>query len=306
MTQPRAGATFHLLSLGRLHLLPGETVPLLQHRHMLSIYLLVLFLLIGLDTNDTAGRVTIEMRGTLYIVAMASFLLVLAAGFQAAFAIAARRGQSVAVHMSPILFAATVCAVVSGESLLNLLAPPPDRALTRLLLLVAFHYMLAELALAIVAHNVLPVVLAQVRGLPIRKLAETDPALWADSHPPATPPSAARHHQGFLLSAGRNFPLQGLVHLQADGNYVHLWSLNGHHLLPGPLSDLVLQLPQDMGRQVHRSHWVAASALRDWRAEGREITLRLTNGQTVPVAVTRRREIRDWLVAFGLPQDTSA
>lgn len=299
--RPQTGIVVNLLTLGRLHLLPGEVAPVLMHRHMLVIYLVTLFLLVGVDTNGAALSLPIELRGTIYIAAIGTALLVLGLFLQGGMAIAARHGRAV-LHLSPVLFIATLCSVIVGETLFRALVPPEDPSLLRLALLLAFHYLICELAAAIVAHSLLPLILRELRGLPIAKLVETDPALWAEDAQASEAPPV----EGFLNIADRSFPLFGLVHLQADGNYVHLWAQDQHALLPGPLADLVRQLPPSLGRQVHRSHWVAATALRDWRAEGREITLRLTNGKEVAVAVTRRREIRDWLADLKVPQGAAS
>ncbi len=298
MTRPTGPAvmTFHLLSLGRLHVEPGEIQHVLLHRHMLSLYLAILFLLVGLDTNGASGTLSIDIRGAIYAGAMLSFMLVVSLGFGMARRLALRRGRF-NMHLSPMLFLGTVVSVVVGETLLHLMMEPDHDTPARLVLLLTFHYLVAEMATAIVAHTLLPGIIGEIRGLPIRKLSQTDPALWAPTaQRPANPPPLT----GFLVAAGRSYPLATLLHLQADGNYVHLWATDRHELLPGPLTDLVRQLPDGMGRQVHRSHWVAIPALAAWQSAGREITLHLTNGQQVPVAVTRRRELRNWLTDLGL------
>lgn len=289
--------TLHLLSLGKLYVLPGELARIVVHRHILSIYLVTLFVLVGLDNNDAARSLPVELRGAIYVCSMVTFMLAAMSGFTLFSYIAVKRG-SFAVHLSPILLLSTVCSVIVGEGLLRLSVPAFSESLTRIVLLFIFHYLVAELAATIVNHRLIPPILSELRGLPIRTLAESDPALWiADAPAPPMPLP-----EGFLDAAGFSFPFQTLIHLQADGNYVHLRTADRTELLPGPLSDLVRQLPHGLGMQVHRSHWVAATALRDWQASGRDITLRLTSGLTVPVAVTRRREVRDWLIGLGLPR----
>lgn len=289
--------TIHLLSLGRLHLLPGEPLAVLTHRHMLSLYLILLFLLVGLDTNGAAGVLPVELRGAVYVISIFTCLLVLALCFQIALKISARRG-ALSMHLTPLLFVATFCSIVVGETGIRMLMPVENDTLTRVGLLFLFHYLVGELSAAIVAHRLMPVILAELRGLPIRSLAETDPALWVTGPAAADDVAAA----GFLVAGDRSFAFHSVTNLRAEGNYVHLYTADRRELLPGPLSDMVSQMPESLGRQVHRSHWVATRAIADWHPEGREITLRLTDGQTVPVAVTRRREVRNWLVALGLPQ----
>lgn len=315
LSQPTV--TVRLLSLGRLHFLPGEPVAVFTHRHMMSLYLVVLFCLIGFDTSGSAAVLPIELRGAIYVLSMIAFMSVIALSFQIAFKISARRG-ALSVHLSPILFVATLCAVAVGETIIQLLVTVSNDGMTRSGLLILFHYMVGELASAVVAHRLMPVILAELRGLPIRTLAETDPMLWvgAAQHPtpePASEPASAlaptlapapddATGSGFLVAGGRSFAFKSVTSLRAEGNYVHLFTADKRELLPGPLSDLVGQMPEYLGRQVHRSHWVATRAVLDWHADGREISLHLADGQTVPVAITRRREVRDWLVAHGLPR----
>ena len=296
---PEATVVVNLLSLGRLYLAPGEVLSILLHRHLLVLYLTVLFLLVGLDFNGAEGVLGVELRGTIYILSMGSAIAVLALSLLAAQAVAARRGRCV-LHLSPVLILATISAVIVGEAMFRLLTPPQNEGVTRLALLFAFHYMIIEFAAAIVCHQLVPLILSELRGLPISKLFETDPALWQEEA--ATVEDVTDAVDGFLAVAGRSYPFASLVHLQADGNYVHLRAHGQTELLPGPLADLVRQLPQSLGKQVHRSHWVARSALTGWSADGREITLYLATGATVPVAVTRRRELRAWLTALGLPR----
>lgn len=294
------GIVVHLLSLGRVHLLPGEVRPILQHRFVLALYLAVLLLLVGLDSVGASNQLPVELRAPIYMIGMTATILVVALALQGALRRSRRHGQ-VSLHLSPVLLIASLCGVLVGERLLAELVTPGQTPMVRLVLLFSFHYMVCELAVAIFAHGLLPSILGELRGLPIRKLVETDPALWqSGATTPAAKAAGTTTEAGFLVAGGRSFPLADLLHLQADGNYVHIRTTGQTVLLPGPLATLVRQIPADLGRQVHRSHWVAASALRGWSAVGREITLQLTNGQTVPVAITRRREVRDWLLSLGL------
>lgn len=298
---PQPILTVQLLTLGRLNIVPGEISRVFFHRHLLSLYLVLMFVLIGLDTNGAARSLPIEQRGAIYVAAMSSFLAIFVACLLAG-AKLVERGHKVRLHMSPILLLATVCSVTVGELVLRLAMTSLNDSAMRLILLGVFHYMFSELAIAIASHTLLPLVIGEVRGLPIRTLAETDPALWTTvttKSAKVTPPPPV---DGFLVVEGRSIPFGALLHLQADGNYVHIRSRDKQEIVPGPLSELVSQLPETLGRQVHRSHWVATMALSNWHADGREITLRLRNGTTVPVAITRRHEVRAWLESIGLPR----
>ena len=51
------------------------------------------------------------------------------------------------------------------------------------------------------------------------------------------------------------------------------------------------------GMRVHRSWWVARSAVTGWERDGKTLTLQLSSGQTVPVARDRQPLVRaaGWL-----------
>lgn len=296
---PRPVVVIDLLSLGRLHLQPGEVGPILRHRHLLTTYLVTLLVLVSVDLGWQVGQLPLELRGTVHILAGGTALALMWLALEAALWLAARRG-TVRLPLTPLLMVAAAGSVAVADGLFHLLSATYDHSWQRLGLHLFFHYVAAEFLAAGLAHVAVPPILAELRGLPITRLAETDPALWAgEAEAPAPPLPGA---EGFLVAGGRSFPLHQILHLRAEGNYVHLRASDRQELLPGPLADLVAQIPAAMGRQVHRSHWVAQRAITSWRAEGRDITLYLAQGQAVPVAVTRRREVRDWLRALDLPE----
>lgn len=88
--------------------------------------------------------------------------------------------------------------------------------------------------------------------------------------------------------------LQDLLRLQAQGNYVLVVSRRGRQLVPGPFSARAAKLPEQLGRRVHRSHWVASQAVAEIRFSGRQCTIKTVDGAKVPVAAGQIAEIRDW------------
>lgn len=299
-----------LLTLGTLHLLPDEAVQVLRHRYLLLVYLAVLPVLILADTNSHTQGLAVEVRGPVYMAALAGAVLTIAFAGQFAFWRGWKR-----LSLTSVLGIATLVGLGMSEAVSHLLLDADNRSLVELVLVVGFYWVTAELVASFVLHKVVPHVLAELRGMPIRRLAETDPAFWQAAGgmaagmagPEGTGPSegaegSAPAEGGFLVAAERRFAFAALLHLQAYGNYVMLHSRTGQELVTGPLARLVAQIPAGYGRQVHRSHWVAAAALRGWTAKGRDVTLLLDGAASVPVAVTRRREVRDWLAGLGIRQ----
>lgn len=90
-----------------------------------------------------------------------------------------------------------------------------------------------------------------------------------------------------------------ILRLEASGNYVTVVMRKGRHLVPGPFSAVLAQIPDGLGRQVQRSHWVALDAVEGMRRKGREIVLQTVCGALVPVSAAQRSEVQAWLEAQG-------
>lgn len=285
-----------LLSLGRLHLARGEAGRIVWHRYMLLVYLVILPVLMLLDTNPQVHGQAAEIRGPIYMAAMAATMLTIGGVIELAFRSGIRR-----LHLTPVLAVANLAAFAAAEVTSRLLLPAHPRGWAEMLLVYGFYCAMAEIVATVVLHNVLPTAIGELRGRPITRLAETDPALWPL---PAAPceTAAVTGAEGRLDLDGKSLPFAALQHLQAYGNYVLMQSRTGKELVAGPLVRLVAQIPAPLGRQVHRSHWVAATALRGWGLSGRDIVLYLADGATVPVAKTRRAEVRAWIESLGIPQ----
>jgi hypothetical protein len=71
--------------------------------------------------------------------------------------------------------------------------------------------------------------------------------------------------------------------LQAEDHYVRVHTAAGSTLLLMRLADAIAELDGLEGERVHRSWWVARSAVTAGRPEGRRMTLTLANGVEAPV-----------------------
>lgn len=298
--QPAAWLALPLLTLGTLHLRRGEIGQIVTHRYMLVVYLLVLPVLILLDTNPQAHGHPIEVRGPVYIVAIAATMLTIGGAIELAFLAGLHR-----LPLTPVNMLATLVALAASEIVSRLIFTAQGRGLGELALVCSFYFVMAEIVASVLLHNVMPMILGEIRQIPIGTLVETDPAFCAaqaQAREAQGRADATGAGEGFLVVAERSVAFASLRHLQAYGNYVLLHSRAGKELVAGPLSRLVAQIPAAYGKQVHRSHWVAGHALRGWSVSGREVDLWLDGETRVPVAVTRRREVLDWLAALGIRQ----
>ena len=100
---------------------------------------------------------------------------------------------------------------------------------------------------------------------------------------PASEAPAPPGHEGRLPRALR----EAAVCLQMEDHYVRVHTAQGSELRLLPMRAAVQALGEERGLQVHRSWWVARSALVGSDSDSRGTTLRLSNGLTVPVARNR-------------------
>jgi hypothetical protein len=90
-----------------------------------------------------------------------------------------------------------------------------------------------------------------------------------------------------------------LLCLQMEDHYVRAHTAAGSDLILTPLKDAIAELAAVEGMQVHRSWWVARAAVVQPVSDGRNLSLRLSNGLSVPVsrASIARLRAAGWLDA---------
>jgi len=88
-----------------------------------------------------------------------------------------------------------------------------------------------------------------------------------------------------------------LLCLQMEDHYVRVHTPAGSTLLLMPLKEAIAELNGTPGLRVHRSWWVARTAVDRPLSDGRNLKLRLVNGLEVPVARASVAEVRaaGWL-----------
>lgn len=85
--------------------------------------------------------------------------------------------------------------------------------------------------------------------------------------------------------------------LQMEDHYVRVHTAGGSRLVLATMAQAVAALGRTPGLRVHRSWWVAETAVADALAEGRNLRLALTNGLSAPVARSSVAAVRQagWL-----------
>jgi hypothetical protein len=102
------------------------------------------------------------------------------------------------------------------------------------------------------------------------------------AEPAAAPPPAPAPAR--LLTAMSPRLGHTVLALQGEDHYVRIHTPLGSELLLMRLRDAIAGLEGLAGEQVHRSWWVAKEAVAAVRADGRRLSLTLTNGLEVPVS----------------------
>ena len=85
--------------------------------------------------------------------------------------------------------------------------------------------------------------------------------------------------------------------LQAEEHYVRVYSTESEEMILYRFGDAIKEMPTNLGLQVHRSWWVAGSAVLSAKRGARRWQLNLVNDVSVPVSDTFVKAVRDqgWL-----------
>lgn len=250
-----------------------ELLGFYRDRHSATLTLALLLALIFLKPFPALGALPLASQVVFWGLVVPGTLAVHLAVL-VALARRFRVGRSWIAH----LVSATVCAVLSPElgTWVGLVHLGPRLPL--MLFVGTFSLVCSMLSEFLMATYLLPRYLARLPGPP----------------PPAPTPAPQQ-----ISLLGRPFVLTDLRLISAEEHYVHVQTVQGRQMLRGRISDIEAQLPDALGLRVHRSHWVAASAVKDLNRSREGWMLELADGTQVPVARARREAVRDWLEAMG-------
>lgn len=268
-----------------LHIISGETVRLrrfesmriLTHRYMLGTYLLLWLALVLTDPSGQVESAPYSLRMAQYATGVTTALLAIFAILCGSEFLRGGRGRPVRLPDWPVILLASTLGLAAGEFMVLFLTQEMRVSVKIFAILTVFYFVFIELSLQGIVWLLLPRILAELRrdgtAPPAQGIAVATPLL---AGPVAVPPDT-------------------ILHLEAQGNYVAITTDTTSHEVPGPFSALVGQMPPELGRRVHRSHWVAHRAITGHHRKGREMLLDLSSGATVPVALPRHAEVLEWL-----------
>jgi hypothetical protein len=170
-------------------------------------------------------------------------------------------------------------------------------SLTEMLLVTGFNLVFCYLGETLQSTYIIPRILADLRGRRPQDMLAEFIATEVGALPNAPPPNSPVVPETPLtvILFGQSVQTANLQLIEAEEHYVAIILKDGGRLLlRGRIADAVSVLPAHLGRRVHRSFWVAASAVAAFRADKPGAQLLLTNGTTVPVARPRLPEVRQW------------
>lgn len=91
-------------------------------------------------------------------------------------------------------------------------------------------------------------------------------------------------------------PLEGNIqHIEAQEHYIRIITDKEKRMVLYRFSDAVREMPESMGMQVHRSHWVEKNAIKELMEEGQKLQIKLLNGNIVPVSRSFQSKVKGQL-----------
>jgi hypothetical protein len=114
-------------------------------------------------------------------------------------------------------------------------------------------------------------------------LLDKEPRPAAKPPAPAQESFAVQERTGFRALVPYHLGIEVMA-LQAEDHYVRVITDKGNVLLRYRFSDALQEVRALPGVQVHRSHWVATSAIERVETNGKCYNLHLRNGAVVPVS----------------------
>lgn len=127
------------------------------------------------------------------------------------------------------------------------------------------------------------------------KSAETAPGtatfgddIESEGHPEAEKPVPESGYQRHLEP-----PLtMPVLRAEAQEHYVRLTTATENRMVLYRFNDIVAELPDQTGMQVHRSHWVAYEAMARLVKDDSRLWLELTDGERIPVSRKYAEDVR--------------
>ncbi len=148
----------------------------------------------------------------------------------------------------------------------------------------------------IVGGTVTLVQLLVRRGAPVMDHQHLVPVRVEPASDPINPEEARGTSANFLDQLPPHLG-RDLLCIENEDHYIRVHTTVGSALILMRLRDAVAQLSKTDGAQVHRTWWVAKSAVAEVKRQDRRLSLKLVDGREVPVSRTSAPTLRErgWL-----------
>lgn len=281
---PRSAWQLVFLGGGEVRIFPHEMGPILRHPLIMLFYLAITvvnlavgaaFLTVGKGEPMLSLRLPLVCLSMLLGLLNLVICIRLVAWFQ-------RRRAVARIHVTPPLLLSILCGQTTLAAMQRIFLDTSLPPLWLMLCMIIAYQAVGEAFLGFLRHHA-DDILQDVR-----------------SHHPRSVDTPTPPQPATFVAGNRSFPVESVLRLSAQGNYVRVVTDSAEALVPGPLSDLAATLPERLGALVHRSDWVATRAVTAAYRDGRNTVLELGDGTTVRVASSREALIRDWLAQFDI------
>lgn len=296
---------FRVITMDEIEFRRGEVMKVALHPILLLCYAASTLLVILIDSKGTRETLDGWSHVISYVIACTTAIAFIIASLRLAEA-RARPGTIVTVNGSLSCFCGAMLGLFAGETIPLAVLGHGTISFVEGLILSLFYYGLTELVMVFLTAYVLPVVQARVRGKATPAAVQAVDADREQERPaqpanlPAMPAGGVvavlpKRPADVLRVGSARFMISDLRRIEAEGNYVRIVTAGARHLLPGPFSQVIQQLPAGAGQVTSRSRWVAAGAIVAHRRQGRDLYLLLDDGSESKVAASRRDSVTAWL-----------
>lgn len=184
------------------------------------------------------------------------------------------------LHLTPFAMMAAAFMTLTCELSVYLAGGRVLDSALELAMLWFLFYALGELQAIMLLTMIAPRVLDDLRGRGIST---------AEAEPPEAEATDA------VMVGDLRIDPATIRHVRAEGNYVDIRTDSARHYLLATFATVVAALGPEHGRQIHRSHWVAARVLQGFYRDGRDLVVRLEDGSEIRVAQSRQKDLLPWL-----------
>jgi hypothetical protein len=92
-----------------------------------------------------------------------------------------------------------------------------------------------------------------------------------------------------------------ILAIKAEQHYIRIITPKKQYMVLYRFSDAIRELDEAMGQQVHRSYWINKSAIAAVHAKAKDFSIRLSNGEEVPVSTPYQGMIREFARTAHIP-----